>query len=151
MKENYGKSERNLRLWIDLSRIYLHLSRKILPVFQSHQLSPGQFAVLEALYHKGDLCVGEVKRVILTTGGNLTVVIQNLEKRKLIRICEGEDRRMKILSLTEEGSRLLEEVFPKHVEVLDKLLNVYTAQEKEILIQMLYQGRALMRQQEEER
>lgn len=43
-------------------------------------LTAAQFGVLEILYHKGNLRIGEILEGTLSTGGNMTVVIENLEK-----------------------------------------------------------------------
>src|SRR4029077_12466185 len=42
-------------------------------------LTLSQFAVLEALYHLGPLFLGDLARRILTSSGNLTLVIDNLQ------------------------------------------------------------------------
>lgn len=146
MSISYGESDKNLRLWIEFSRLNQVITREIFKDFAKFDLSPSQFAVIEALYHKGPLTVGEVKQIILLTPGNLTVVIRNLEKQELITVCPGKDRRQKILSLTPEGESQLEQVFPLHVKRLDQLLNTYTDQQKDLLITTLRQGRKQMEQ-----
>lgn len=145
MKTSYGEqSDKNLRLWIEFSRLNLTIVREVFRDFQQFDLSPSQFAVIEALYHKGDLSVGEVNKVILMTSGNLTVVVKNLEKQGLITIKAGVDRRRKILSLTLKGKEMMEKVFPMHLKRLDYLLNTYTDEEKSQLITLLRQGRKTM-------
>ena len=53
MKTSYGKvSDQNLRLWIEFSRLNLVITREIFRDFPQFDLSPSQFAVIEALYHK---------------------------------------------------------------------------------------------------
>lgn len=144
MKKSYGASDQNLRLWIEFSRLNLVITREVFRDFSEFDLSPSQFAVIEALYHKGELSIGEVRRVILMTSGNLTVVTKNLEKRGLIQIRPGQDRRQKLLSITDTGKAVLEQVFPRHVARLDGLLDSYTETEKTQLIQLLHQGRKQM-------
>lgn len=57
-------------------------------------LTSSQFAVLEALYNKGDLKICEIIEKILTTSGNITVVIKNLEKEEFIsKYPDPEDKR----------------------------------------------------------
>ena len=57
-------------------------------------LTLSQFAVLEALYHVGPQCLGDLARRILTSSGNLTLVIDNLQKRGLVkREQQGKDKR----------------------------------------------------------
>ena len=144
MKISYGESDRNLRLFIEMSRLMQVLEREIFRDFHRFDLSPSQFAVLEALYHKGDLTVGEVHRAILMTAGNLTVVIRNLEKRGLIEVHPGQDRRHKILSITLAGRDVLEQVFPLHLRRLDRFLNTFPDDQKDHLITTLRYGRKAM-------
>src|SRR5271169_1699031 len=66
-----------------------------------------QFAVLEALYHLGPMSLSDIAHKVLTTGGNLTLVVGNLEKSGLARRqnCP-EDRRVLIVVLTAKGKAL---------------------------------------------
>lgn len=141
MRISYGKSDENLKLWIELSRLNLVVGRNIFYPLRDQGLTPAQFAVLEALYHKGELSVGKIKESILTTSGNLTVVISNLEKRGLVVYKAGEDRRFKIIKITQQGTELVEKIFPLHLELIDKLLNLYSREEKTILTKLLRDGR----------
>ncbi len=141
MRISYGKSDENLKLWIELSRLNLVVGRNIFYPLRDQGLTPAQFAVLEALYHKGELSVGKIKESILTTSGNLTVVISNLEKRGLVVYKAGEDRRFKIIKITQQGTELVEKIFPLHLELIDKLLNLYSREEKAILTKLLRDGR----------
>ena len=81
------KHEVNLKAVIALNRATNHLNRRAYAVFRRHGLTMMQFAVLEVLYHRGDLTVGEIIQKILTTGGNMTVVLKNLVKEGLITRC----------------------------------------------------------------
>jgi MarR family transcriptional regulator, 2-MHQ and catechol-resistance regulon repressor len=89
-------------------------------------LSLGQFAVLEALYHVGPLNLGDLARRILTSSGNLTLVVDNLEKRGLVkRRQKGRDKRFVLATITPAGRRLIARIFPEHVrritEVMERL------------------------------
>ena len=58
-------------------RIVTDLDRKTRALCQKHGVTFGQFMVLEALYHKGPLSVGEVKESILSTdlnGDNIVAI-----------------------------------------------------------------------------
>jgi len=78
-------------------------------------LTPSQFAVLEALYHVGPLNLGDLARRILTSSGNLTLVFDNLEKRGLAkRQQKGKDRRFILATITPAGRRLIARIFPQH-------------------------------------
>jgi len=75
-------------------------------------LTISQFGVLEALYHKGPLCQRDVAAKILKSTGNITLVIDNLEKNGLVRrVRDSEDRRFLTVHLTEDGTALIAKVF----------------------------------------
>lgn len=137
----YGaKSDLNLKLWVKLSRLNMEISRELLKVFKSHGLSTAQFAVLEVLYHKGELSIGEIIEKILISGGNITVVVTNLEKKGLLEQRPDEqDARRKRVQITKAGAELLEIVFQDHLDTLNQLLDYYEDIEKEELIYLLGQ------------
>jgi len=87
--------------------------------------------VLEALYHKGPLRLGEIRDRILVTGASTTYVVKKLEERGLMRrkSC-AEDSRVVLGELTAKGRALIEEVFPVHVELLQQATAGLTVSEK---------------------
>jgi len=94
-------------------------------------LSISQFGVLEALHHLGPLCQRDIAKKILKSSGNITVVIDNLEKRGLVaRIRDAEDRRFLTVRLTSEGERLIAGIFPRHAEAIVKEMGVLTEAEQ---------------------
>ena len=75
-------------------------------------LTISQFGVLEALHHKGPLCQRDIAIKILKSTGNITLVIDNLEKRDLVRReRDTQDRRYFTVSLTDTGAELIARVF----------------------------------------
>jgi MarR family 2-MHQ and catechol resistance regulon transcriptional repressor len=94
-------------------------------------LTVSQFAVLEVLFHAGPLCLTEIARKILTTGGNLTLVVNNLEKRGLVqRKQSSDDRRYFSLHLTAKGKHLIGEIFPKQAASITHVLETLTPDEQ---------------------
>lgn len=97
-------------------------------------LSISQFGVLEALYHLGPLSQADLARKILKSTGNVTMVIDNLEKRGLVaRERDPEDRRYYAVHLTGEGTRTIASLFPRHATGIVTRMNVLTASEQETL------------------
>jgi MarR family 2-MHQ and catechol resistance regulon transcriptional repressor len=97
-------------------------------------LTFSQFAVLEALYHLGPMTAGEVGQKILKSGGNMTLVIDNLERDGLVRReRDANDRRVIHVHLTEAGSSKLESVLPGHVAALVDEFKILSAKEQETL------------------
>src|SRR3954451_2046174 len=94
-------------------------------------LTVSQFAVLEVLYHAGPLCLTEIANKILTTGGNLTLVVKNLEKRGLVqRKQSADDRRFFSLHLTSRGKNLIAEVFPKQAAQITRVIGRLSEEEQ---------------------
>jgi MarR family 2-MHQ and catechol resistance regulon transcriptional repressor len=78
-------------------------------------LTPTQLGVLEALLHKGPQTQRALGRLVLTSPGNMTDVIDKLERRGLVcRARAVQDRRAVMVGLTEAGQILIEGVFPAH-------------------------------------
>lgn len=97
-------------------------------------LSYSQFAVLEALHHLGPLFLGDLARRILRSSGNLTLVLDNLEKRGLVkRRQKGNDKRFVLATITAAGSRLIAKIFPNHARQIAQVMNRLTASEQEQL------------------
>ncbi|WP_133013799.1 MarR family winged helix-turn-helix transcriptional regulator [Clostridium cuniculi] len=97
-------------------------------------LTIAQFGVLEALYNKGDLRICEIIDRILTTSGNITVVIKNLEKDGLIeKKPDPNDKRSCIISLTEEGKKIIENILPDHIKNIKGIFEILTDEEKNTL------------------
>lgn len=121
-----------------MHRIVNQLDRKTLAQCSSHGLTIGQFGVLETLYHKGDLTVGQVKSAILSSDGTIPVIVKNLESRNLIRKTEDPaDGRKRVLAITPEGRRLVDTVSPKNKTVVRSEFSVWNEAEKKQLAQLL--------------
>jgi len=101
-------------------------------------LTGSQFGVLEALYHLGPLCQRDIGQKILKTSGNMTTVIDNLEKRKLVvRVKDMQDRRRISVELTPTGFDLISTVFPIHAEIAEQVFAVMSPGELQTLGSLL--------------
>ena len=80
------------------------------------------------------LCLGDLARRILTSSGNLTLVIDNLEKRKLAkRQQQGRDKRFVLASITPAGRKLIARIFPEHSQRIVEVMNRLSPAEQEQL------------------
>lgn len=138
-KNTYGElQDLNLKTLIALSRCTQNVHKREYKTIKEGGLTVSQFAVLEILFHKGDLKVSEIIDKILSTGGNMTVVIDNLVKVNLVKRCvDSKDRRVNLISITDEGRNLISEIFPKHLENINEIFSSLTSEEKENLISLL--------------
>ncbi|HAJ35658.1 MAG TPA: MarR family transcriptional regulator [Chloroflexi bacterium] len=97
-------------------------------------LSVSQFGTLEALYHLGAMSQTEICSKLLKSGGNTTLVIDNLEKRGLVqRRRDTEDRRVMMVELTAAGFELISAIFPHHAQVVAEEMSVLTPEEQRTL------------------
>src|SRR6266487_5256860 len=101
------------------------------------------FAVLEALLHKGPLPINEIGKKILLTSGSITVAIDRLEKRGLVeRRAHGTDRRARIVHLTKEGKKLITRAYADHAADMERLSSTsLTRAERETLIRPVEEDR----------
>jgi MarR family 2-MHQ and catechol resistance regulon transcriptional repressor len=123
-----------LSTYLKLTRAGETLWNRLAPGLQRHDLTPSQFGVLEALYHLGSMHQRDLGERILRSSGNMTLVIDNLEKRGLVRRERSvEDRRFIQVHLTEDGARLIRRVFPAHADAITRQLAVLTPEEQRAL------------------
>ncbi|MCC6614019.1 MAG: MarR family transcriptional regulator [Anaerolineae bacterium] len=126
--------KRALDTYIKLTRAAESVLDRTNAHLAAHNLTTTQFGVLEALYHLGTLSQVELARKLLKSTGNVTTVLQNLEKRTLIsRERDQNDQRYVQVSITPEGQRLLESILPAHFDGIVADLSVLTAEEQETL------------------
>ncbi|MDQ0872365.1 MarR family 2-MHQ and catechol resistance regulon transcriptional repressor [Paenibacillus sp. V4I3] len=128
----------SLDLYIALSRasewVNAHGDRDI----RNHGLNRTEFGVLELLYHKGAQPIQQIGGKVLMSSGNITYVVDKLEKKEFVkRKTSTEDRRLIFAEITEKGKQFIEEVFPKHTKVIEKAVAGLTAEEKKIASQLL--------------
>lgn len=135
----YGKkADTALTMWVKLARAYSVLSHRSAENIRSFGLTEPQFGVLETLGHLGPMLTGELSRKRLVSGGNVTVVVDNLMKQGLVerRVC-AEDRRQIYVQLSAKGRRLFEKIFPKHAEFIVSLVGVLAEEEQQDLGRLL--------------
>ncbi len=97
-------------------------------------LTISQFGVLEALHHKGPLCQRDIAAKILKSTGNITLVIDNLEKQGLVkRERISEDRRYLTVRLTGEGEKLIGTAFANVEAAIVAEMDALTGDEQETL------------------
>ncbi len=122
---------RALTTYIKLMRASESVTRRLGPNLRAAGLTISQLGVLEALLHLGPLTQGEVATKILKSSGNVTTVVDNLERRGLVaRERHATDRRFVRVDLTPEGRALIADFFPSHAEAITAELAVLTDAEQ---------------------
>lgn len=123
-----------LNAFIKLQRAANSLNARLLPDLTQAGLTTSQFGVLEALLHLGPMCQKALGEKLLQSGGNITMVINNLERRNLVqRTRDRSDRRYVQVVLTREGRELIESLFPRHLQAIVQQMSVLSPSELEQL------------------
>ncbi|AAV93920.1 MarR family transcriptional regulator [Ruegeria pomeroyi] len=114
----------NQALVLALLRSQQLFMRAMGPVFRAHGLTAPQWDALETLANKGPVSMNDLMRFTLSTSGNLDVVIKNLIQAGLIeKSVDPEDKRGRILQLSPEGRRKVDDFIPIHNQALDQLFS----------------------------
>src|SRR5206468_9525440 len=125
---------RALDTYIKLTRATTSVGVRLSRGLAEAGLTPTQLGVLEALLHLGPLGQRVLGGKLLMSGGNITTVVDNLERRRLVRReRRGDDRRHVTVHLTPEGRRLISRVFPGHVRAIVAAFSALTVAEQETL------------------
>lgn len=132
------KTNENLKLFVVLNKCTLSVGKKSEKNIRSTGLTVPQFSVLEMLYHKGDLKVGDIIEKSISSVGNISLIIDNLQKLEFVekRKCKS-DGRITYVSLTEKGRNLIADMWPSHEADLDNIMSGLTSEEKSTLITLL--------------
>ena len=125
---------RSLNTYTKLMRAAESVTSRVHRVLAAPKLTISQFGVLEALHHKGPLCQKDIAAKILKSTGNITLVIDNLEKLGLVkRVRDSEDRRYLTVHLTETGTELIAKVFTDVEAAIVAEFAALTEEEQKIL------------------
>lgn len=120
-----------LSAFVKLLRAAETVSTEVHGYLSGMNLTVSQFGVLEALYHLGPMCQRDIARKILKSSGNITLVLDNLEKRGLVeRKRDREDRRYYTVFLTAAGEQLIGDIFPAHAARIVRVMGALSSTEQ---------------------
>lgn len=121
----------------DALNAYIKLMRAAESVtVRAHAVLPkditlAQFGALEALLHCGPLSQSDLAGKLLKSGGNITLIVDNLEKAgHVVRERSSEDRRFVTVSLTDSGRAFITELFPKVAASITRELSALSSAEQ---------------------
>jgi MarR family transcriptional regulator, 2-MHQ and catechol-resistance regulon repressor len=127
-----------LDTYIKLTRATSAIEGRLLAHRTLGKLTLSQFGVLEVLYHLGPQCQGVISQKLLKSTGNMTLVVDNLEKQGLVRRSRVQaDRRQVMIDLTQQGTALIEAIFPCHAAAITEEMSVLSADEQVELARLL--------------
>jgi MarR family 2-MHQ and catechol resistance regulon transcriptional repressor len=137
MATNYSGSKEEilaLNTFIKIIRCAETISSKNSANLNKKGLTESQFGILDAIFHLGPLKQKTLGEKILKSGGNITHVVDNLEKQKLvIRKRDEEDRRQYEIHMTKKGLKVFEKILPGQVKLIKNQMSVLSKEELETL------------------
>jgi len=125
-----------------IGRLYVLLDSYLYnTAYKEYNLNSSKFNLLMVIKHVGKekgLSQRELGNNLYVTAANITKLIDALEKEGLVlRGAAPDDRRVNLIKITEKSSRLLDEIWPKHVATLNKILENFSTSDKDKLNQLL--------------
>jgi MarR family 2-MHQ and catechol resistance regulon transcriptional repressor len=134
MGTHYQGSEEEiatLDAFIKLMRATESMNQRLNRHLSENDITVSQFGVMEALLHLGPLNQSSLGRKLLKSGGNITMVIDNLEKVGWVRRePDPSDRRSLLIHLTRKGKKFIQSFFPEHLDRIKQEFSVLSDQEK---------------------
>jgi len=134
----FASQERALKLFVVLTRASNAVVRSIRDRVELDGLTDTEFGILEALYHKGPLLLGDVQKKILLSSGGVTYTVDRLAEKGFVerRECE-RDRRARYAALTPKGEALMKHLFPGHADRIEEAVAGLSAREQDEAIVLL--------------
>lgn len=137
--EVYALSENlSLKSFVVLMKASKTVQDRTKQDISTYDMHTSEFVVLEALYSKGRQTVRQISEAVLINSGSITYVMDKLAAKGLLeRIDCKEDRRVVYIQITDAGKQWMDEIFPKHEQVIEDIFSCLTDQEKEVFIDLL--------------
>jgi MarR family 2-MHQ and catechol resistance regulon transcriptional repressor len=127
-----------IHTWLVLMKAHRTLTRHAQRSIQALDMCLSDFAILEALLHKGPQTVNELGRRIDLTSGSMTTAVDRLEGRHLVaRVDHATDRRAWVIHLTPEGEAQISRVFAGHEEAMERAMRGLSRTERATLTDLL--------------
>lgn len=125
-------SENSVHSWLILLKAFQAMQRPLLAELRKEsELIDSEFRILEILLHKGELPVNVIGPKVGLNPGSISVAVDRLYERGLVRREEDpEDRRVRIVSLTTKGKKLVSAAFRRHAAQIEALFSVLSAEER---------------------
>jgi MarR family transcriptional regulator, 2-MHQ and catechol-resistance regulon repressor len=127
-----------VHIWLVLMKAYHALAARAEESLNLSEtgLGDSDFRVLEALLSKGPLPVNTIGPKVWLTPGSISVAVDRLEKKKLVKRRTTDDRRVRLVELTVKGRELVAKTFEKHAAGMEKATSL-SKEERLKLLELL--------------
>lgn len=136
-----GKDRMKEEALYNLASCYALLERKIGQTLSPFGLSPVKMNALMMVKHVGGergLSQVEISKRMIVSAGNITRLIDRLEKDSLVeRVAEPNDRRVKLIRITKKGSDLLDSAWPTYQGKVNEILTMLPSRDLQLMPPLL--------------
>jgi MarR family 2-MHQ and catechol resistance regulon transcriptional repressor len=105
--------------------------------FSQSGLGNSDFRVLEVLLHKGPLPVNTIGPKVWLTPGSISIAVDRLETKALVKREYTDDRRVRLVELTAKGRALITKISREHAAAMEEVASVLPKGERLMLLQLL--------------
>ena len=129
-----------LRIWLRLLTCTQLIERRVRSgLREQFATTLPRFDLMAQLERHADgLKMGELSRLLMVTGGNVTAIVDQLEKEGLVeRLDEPDDRRAFRIRLTRAGEKTFTDMARAHEDWVVELISGLTKREQDELLKLL--------------
>ena len=135
---HHDEKTNGVHLWLLLMKAYRAVEQRSLASIEGSGMCFSDFAILEALLHKGPLAVNILGAKIPLTSGSATTAVDRLQSRGFVRRAgDPDDRRTRIVHLTAKGRAWIENAFARHSLDMERLMAALGGGERRQLARLL--------------
>jgi MarR family 2-MHQ and catechol resistance regulon transcriptional repressor len=117
-------------VWLIMMKAMRALTRYAAAGIEETGLGLSDFGVLEALLHKGPLPVNTIGPIVDLTPGSISTAVERLVAKGLVsRVESTQDRRVRIVALSETGKDLIASAFRKHSGQMKRVFSELSPEE----------------------
>lgn len=117
-----------------IGRLYVLLNQYLSTVYAPFGLNPAKFNLLMVIKHVGKekgISQNTLKNMLYVSAANITKLLDGLQKHGWCqRLASEQDRRVKVIQITARGSRLLDEVWPRHQKAMNMFMRGFSESDK---------------------
>src|SRR6202140_5409328 len=128
-----------VHVWLVLAKAFRALMARSVETLELSRtgLGDSDFRVIEALLHKGPLPVNTIGPKVWLTPGSISVAVDRLEKKALVKRKNTDSRRVRLVELTAKGRALITKTFREHATAMEEAAGVLSKEERLILLRLL--------------
>src|SRR5580693_4724261 len=132
-----GQDSSGVHLWLVFMKAFQALLPHAAGSVKRTKLGDSDFRVLEVLLHRGSLPVNTIGPKVWLTPGSISVAVDRLEKKALVKRRNTDDRRVRLVELTAKGRALITRTFREHAAAMEVAAGILSKEERLVLLQLL--------------